>query len=164
MTFSYMEDWDQRYVWVRAQLRRAFQLPDCQQLGSTAGSGSVASFLEQRRRSTPPGWLELWPSMREARRGRCRMALLSGWVGSTRWCVSWDWRSRSDPWSGLHPEAWTPTGPSYWTRYFLAVTAACLMVDHEKLTKSTASMSSLPGVEGTLTSVSGSSKTICGTS
>ena len=36
------------------------------------------------------------------------------------------------PWAGMHPDAWTPTGPSYWTRDILAVTAACLMVEHEK--------------------------------
>jgi GT2 family glycosyltransferase len=36
------------------------------------------------------------------------------------------------PWAGQAPDAWTPAGPSYWTRNFLAVTAACLMVEHAK--------------------------------
>jgi GT2 family glycosyltransferase len=36
------------------------------------------------------------------------------------------------PWAGLHPDADTPAGPSYWVRNMLAVTAACLMVGHAK--------------------------------
>jgi GT2 family glycosyltransferase len=36
------------------------------------------------------------------------------------------------PWAGLHPDADTPAGPSYWVRNQLAVTAACLMVGHAK--------------------------------
>jgi len=36
------------------------------------------------------------------------------------------------PWAHLSPDAQTPAGPSYWTRNFLAVTAACLMVERSK--------------------------------
>jgi GT2 family glycosyltransferase len=36
------------------------------------------------------------------------------------------------PWAGQHPDAWTPAGPSYWVRNFLAVTAACLMIERSK--------------------------------
>ncbi len=36
------------------------------------------------------------------------------------------------PWAGLAPDAWTPAGPSYWTRDFVAVTAACLMIERAK--------------------------------
>ena len=39
------------------------------------------------------------------------------------------------PWRGLHPDAVTPAGPSYWVRNVLAVTAACLMVGHENFEK-----------------------------
>jgi len=36
------------------------------------------------------------------------------------------------PWARLHPDDWPPNGPSYWTRNFLAVTAACLMIERSK--------------------------------
>jgi GT2 family glycosyltransferase len=36
------------------------------------------------------------------------------------------------PWAGLHPDTWTPAGPSHWVRNFLSVTAACLMIERSK--------------------------------
>ncbi len=135
MTFSYMEDWDQRYAWARVlNFDEPFNFQILNNWAARQAEGALLLFLNNDVEALHTGWLETLAE--HAQRPDvgavgARLFYPDGLVQHAG--VSVGIGGLADhPWSGLHPEAWTPTGPSYWTRDFLAVTAACLMVDHEK--------------------------------
>ena len=134
-TFAYMEDWERQYSWAKLlNFDEPFNFQMLDNWAARQAEGSLLLFLNNDVEALHTGWLETLAE--HAQRPEVgavgpRLFYPDGLIQHAG--VSVGIGGLADhPWSGLHPEAWTPTGPSYWTRDFLAVTAACLMVDHEK--------------------------------
>jgi GT2 family glycosyltransferase len=137
-TLESIEAWQARWTWVRTvEYDRPFNFQSLNNWAVGQTDGPLLLFLNNDAEPIHAGWLEALAE--HAQRpavgavggrlfypdGRVQHAGVAVGIGGYA----------DHPWKGLHPDAWTPAGPSYWTRNFLAVTAACLMIERAKFAK-----------------------------
>jgi GT2 family glycosyltransferase len=134
-TFEAMERWDREWSWTRVlEFDEPFNFQRLNNWASRQATGGLLLFLNNDTEPLHSGWLE---SLAEhAQRHEVgavggRLFYPDGSVQHAGIAVGIGGFAEH-PWSRLHPDAVTPAGPSYWVRNMLAVTAACLMVGHDK--------------------------------
>lgn len=134
-TFEFMERWEREFNWARTlEFDEPFNFQRLNNWAAAQADGPLLLFLNNDVEALHAGWLEALAE--HAQRPEvgavgARLFYPDGLIQHAG--VSVGIGGLADhPWAGLHPEAWTPAGPSWWTRDFLAVTAACMMIDHEK--------------------------------
>jgi len=134
-TFAMMQDWERRFEWARVlEFDEPFNFQRLNNWAAGQAQGELLLFLNNDIEALHAGWLEALAE--HAQRPEvgavgARLFYPDGLIQHAGVAVGIGGLA-DHPWARLHPDAWTPTGPSYWTRDVLAVTAACLMVDHEK--------------------------------
>ena len=134
-TFAYMQDWQRDIGWAQVlEFNEPFNFQKLNNWAARQAQGALLLFLNNDIEALHTGWLETLAE--HAQRPEvgavgARLFYPDGLVQHAGVAVGIGGLA-DHPWAGLHPQAWTPAGPSSWTRDFLAVTAACLMVDHEK--------------------------------
>ncbi len=128
-------DWKSRWPWVRSV---AFDEPfNFQRLNNWAAEqarGSTLLFLNNDTEAVHEGWLDAM--LEHAQRPEvgavgARLFFPDGTVQHAGVTIGIGGFA-DHPWSGMDPAQWTAAGPSYWNRNFLAVTAACLMIERTK--------------------------------
>ena len=130
-----MRDWEQKFEWARVlEFDEPFNFQRLNNWAARQAQGELLLFLNNDVEALHTGWLEALAE--QAQRTEVgavgpRLFYPDGLVQHAGVAVGIGGLA-DHPWAGQHPDAWTPTGPSYWTRDLLAVTAACLMVEHEK--------------------------------
>ncbi len=134
-THDAMGRWDREWSWTRVlEFDEPFNFQRLNNWASGQAAGDLLLFLNNDTEPLHRGWLE---SLAEhAQRPEVgavggRLFYPDGSVQHAGVTVGIGGFAEH-PWSRLHPDAVTPAGPSYWVRNMLAVTAACLMVEHEK--------------------------------
>jgi GT2 family glycosyltransferase len=135
VTLGKCDEWQDRFEWIRV-LRHdePFNFQKLNNLAVSHSRGELLLFLNNDVEPIHEGWVE---SMAEhAQRPEvgavgARLFYPDGLVQHAGVFVGIGGYA-DHPWARLHPDTWTPAGPSYWTRNFLAVTAACLMVERAK--------------------------------
>jgi GT2 family glycosyltransferase len=134
-TFDAMERWDRQWDWIRVlEFDEPFNFQRLNNWAVQKAEGSLLLFLNNDTESLHRGWIETLAE--HAQRPEigavgARLFYPDGSVQHAGVAVGIGGFAEH-PWSHLHPDAVTPAGPSYWVRNVLAVTAACLMVAHEK--------------------------------
>lgn len=134
-TLEMMETWRERWEWIRLlDYDHPFNFQALNNFAAGNSAGPLLLFLNNDTEPLHPGWLEALAE--HAQRPEvgavgARLFFPDGRVQHAGVTVGLGGFA-DHPWGGLHPETWTPAGPSYWTRNFLAVTAACLMVSRQK--------------------------------
>ncbi len=134
-TFAAIDRWRERWSWVRLiEFNEPFNFQRLNNQAAQAASGKLLLFLNNDTEPLHTDWLE--PMVELAQRSEigavgARLFFENGAVQHAGVVVGIGGFAEH-PWAGLHPDAITPAGPSYWVRNVLAVTAACLMVDREK--------------------------------
>jgi len=134
-TFEMMEAWKERWDWIRVlEYDQLFNFQALNNFAVAHAAGPLLVFLNNDTEPLHKGWLEAMAE--HAQRPEvggvgARLFYADGRVQHAGVAVGLGGFA-DHPWGGLHPDAWTPAGPSYWTRDFLAVTAACLMVERDK--------------------------------
>jgi GT2 family glycosyltransferase len=134
-TLEMMDEWSTRYGWVRIlDYDEPFNFHQLNNWAVRRSTGSLLLFLNNDTEPLHAGWIEALAEHAQRREvgavgarlfypdGRVQHAGVAVGIGGFA----------EHPWAGLHPDAATPAGPSYWTRNMLAVTAACLMVERAK--------------------------------
>ena len=134
-TFAMMREWERQFEWARVlEFNEPFNFQRLNNWAAGQARGELLLFLNNDIVALHTGWIEaLAEHAQRAEVGAVgpRLFYPDGLVQHAGVAVGIGGLA-DHPWAGLHPDAWTPTGPSYWTRDLLAVTAACLMVDHGK--------------------------------
>jgi GT2 family glycosyltransferase len=134
-TYEAMERWDRDWLWARVlEFDEPFNFQRLNNWASRQATGELLLFLNNDTEPLHRGWLEsLAENAQRPEIGAVggRLFYPDGSVQHAGVAVGIGGFAEH-PWSRLHPDAVTPAGPSYWVRDMLAVTAACLMVDHEK--------------------------------
>ena len=134
-TFAMMQEWERQFEWARVlEFDEPFNFQKLNNWAARQAQGELLLFLNNDVEALHAGWLEALAE--HAQRPEvgavgARLFYPDGLVQHAGVAVGIGGLA-DHPWAGMHPDAWTPTGPSYWTRDILAVTAACLMVEHEK--------------------------------
>ncbi len=134
-TFRYMREWEEQFEWAKVlEYDEPFNFQRLNNWAAEKAEGSQLLFLNNDVEALHVGWLEALAE--HAQRPEvgavgARLFYPNGLIQHAGVAVGIGGFA-DHPWAGQLPDAWTPTGPSYWTRDLLAVTAACLMVDHEK--------------------------------
>ena len=134
-TFSSMQAWEDMFAWTRVlEYDEPFNFQKLNNWAARQATGTLLLFLNNDIEVMHAGWLE--ELAEQAQRPEvgavgARLFYPDGLVQHAGVAVGIGGLA-DHPWAALHPDAWTPAGPSYWIRDFLAVTAACLMVDHGK--------------------------------
>lgn len=127
--------WQDRYSWVRVlRYDEPFNFQRLNNWAVAHATGDLLLFLNNDTEPFHEGWVEALAE--HAQRPEVgavggRLFYPNGIVQHAGVAVGIGGYAEH-PWAGLHPDAWTPAGPSYWTRNFLSVTAACLMVQRSK--------------------------------
>jgi GT2 family glycosyltransferase len=135
MTLARIDDWTARYDWARVvRYDEPFNFQQLNNWAVSQSSGDLLLFLNNDVEPIHEGWVEALAE--HAQRSEvgavgARLFYPDGLVQHAGVAVGIGGYA-DHPWKGLHPDAWTPAGPSYWTRNFLAVTAACLMIERAK--------------------------------
>jgi GT2 family glycosyltransferase/2-polyprenyl-3-methyl-5-hydroxy-6-metoxy-1,4-benzoquinol methylase len=134
-TFRYMQEWEEQFSWANVvEYNEPFNFQSLNNWAAKRADGSLLLFMNNDVEVLHEGWLEaLAENAQRAEIGAVgpRLFYPDGLVQHAG--VALGIGGFADhPWAGQHPDAWTPAGPSYWTRDLLAVTAACLMVEHAK--------------------------------
>ncbi len=134
-TFAMMQEWERQFEWARVlEFDEPFNFQKLNNWAAGQAQGELLLFLNNDIEALHTGWLETLAEHAqrlEVGAVGARLFYPDGLVQHAGVAVGIGGLA-DHPWAGLHPDAWTPTGPSYWTRDLLAVTAACLMVDHGK--------------------------------
>jgi GT2 family glycosyltransferase len=134
-TFRYMQDWDDQFAWTKVvEYDAPFNFQKLNNWAVKSTTGSMLLFLNNDVEALHHGWLEALAE--HAQRPEvgavgARLFYPNGLIQHAGVAVGIGGLA-DHPWAGQHPDAWTATGPSYWTRDLLAVTAACLMVERTK--------------------------------
>jgi GT2 family glycosyltransferase len=134
-TLEMMEEWPRRWDWVRVlEYDEPFNFQALNNWAVTEASGRLLVFLNNDTEPLHRGWLEALAE--HAQRPEvgavgARLFYRNGLVQHAGVVVGIGGFAEH-PWAGLHPDAWTAAGPSYWTRDVLAVTAACMMIQRDK--------------------------------
>ena len=137
-THDSIAGWLQTYPWVRlVTYDEPFNFQKLNNYAVTKASGDLLLFLNNDTEALHRGWIEAMAEHAQRAQvgavgarlfyddGRIQHAGVAVGIGGYA----------DHPWAGLDPTAWTPTGPSYWTRNFLAVSAACLMIGQDRFEK-----------------------------
>jgi GT2 family glycosyltransferase len=134
-THERIAEWQERYSWVRVlRYDEPFNFQKLNNWAAEQATGELLLFLNNDTEPFHEGWVEALAE--HAQRPEVgavggRLFYPNGIVQHAGVAVGIGGYAEH-PWAGLHPDAWTPAGPSYWTRNFLSVTAACLMVQRSK--------------------------------
>ncbi len=134
-TSDAMERWDRRWSWTRVlEFDEPFNFQRLNNWAAQKAAGSLLLFLNNDTESLHRGWIETLAEHAQRPDIGAVGARLFYPDGSVQHAgvVIGIGGFAEHPWGHLHPDAVTPAGPSYWVRNVLAVTAACLMVAHEK--------------------------------
>jgi GT2 family glycosyltransferase/2-polyprenyl-3-methyl-5-hydroxy-6-metoxy-1,4-benzoquinol methylase len=134
-TFRYMQEWQEQFSWADViEYDKPFNFQSLNNWTAGRAQGALLLFMNNDVEVLHRGWLEaLAENAQRAEIGAVgpRLFYPDGLVQHAG--VALGIGGLADhPWARQHPDTWTPAGPSYWTRDFLAVTAACLMVEHAK--------------------------------
>jgi GT2 family glycosyltransferase len=134
-TFALMERWERQYRWARClEYDEPFNFQTLNNWAVRQAEGSLLLFLNNDTEALHDKWLD---SLAEhAQRPEIaavgpRLLYPNGLVQHAGIVVGIGGFAEH-PWAGLHPDTWTPAGPSHWVRNFLSVTAACLMIERSK--------------------------------
>lgn len=134
-TFALMEQWESRYPWARCmEYNEPFNFQALNNWAVRQSKGSLLLFLNNDTEVLHDKWLDgLAEHAQRPGIGAVgpRLFYPNGLVQHAGIVVGIGGFAEH-PWAGLHPDAWTPAGPSHWVRNFLSVTAACLMVERAK--------------------------------
>ena len=134
-TFRYMQEWDDQFAWTRVlEYDAPFNFQTLNNWAAKESEGPLLLFMNNDVEAWHEGWLEaLAENAQRTDVGAvgARLFYPDGLIQHAGVAVGIGGLA-DHPWAGQHPDSWTPAGPSYWTRDLLAVTAACLMVEHEK--------------------------------
>lgn len=134
-TFTSMRKWEEQFEWAKVlEFDEPFNFQRLNNWAAEKSEGTQLLFLNNDIEALHVGWLEALAE--HAQRPDVgavgpRLFYPDGLVQHAGVAVGIGGLA-DHPWSGQLPDAWTPAGPSYWTRDLLAVTAACLMVEHDK--------------------------------
>ncbi len=137
-TEAAMREWQSRWEWLRVvELDEPFNFQRLNNWAVAQTKGSMLLFLNNDTEALHPNWLEAMAE--HAQRAEigavgARLFYPDGLIQHAGVFVGIGGFA-DHPWARLHPDAWTPSGPSYWVRNFLAVTAACLMIERSKFDK-----------------------------
>lgn len=135
VTHAKVLEWRERFEWVRAlDYDEPFNFQKMNNWAVEQATGELLLFLNNDVEPIHEGWVEAMAE--HAQRPEigavgARLFYPNGLVQHAGVFVGIGGYA-DHPWARLHPDTWTPAGPSYWTRNFLAVSAACLMVEREK--------------------------------
>lgn len=134
-TAAAMERWERQWSWSKVlQFDEPFNFQRLNNWASQKASGPLLLFLNNDTEPLHNDWLTFLAENAQRPEvgavggrlfypdGRVQHAGVAVGIGGFA----------EHPWGRLHPDAITPAGPSYWVRDVLAVTGACLMVEHEK--------------------------------
>jgi GT2 family glycosyltransferase len=134
-TFAMMEDWERNYPTVRClEHNEPFNFQKLNNWAVKQSEGALLLFLNNDTEALHDKWLDgLVEHAQRPEIGAVGPRLLypNGLVQHAGVVVGIGGFAEH-PWAGHHPDAWTPAGPSYWVRNFLAVTAACLLIERTK--------------------------------
>jgi GT2 family glycosyltransferase len=134
-TFALMEQWERQYSWARClEYDEPFNFQELNNWAVRQTEGPLLLFLNNDTEALHDKWLDgLAEHAQRPEIGVVGPRLLypNGLVQHAGVVVGIGGFA-DHPWAGLHPDAWTPAGPSYWVRNFVAVTAACLMIERAK--------------------------------
>jgi len=134
-TFALMEQWERQYPWARCvDYNEPFNFQALNNWAVRRTEGSLVLFLNNDTEALHDKWLDGLAELAQRREiGAVGPRLLypNGLVQHAGIVVGIGGFAEH-PWAGHHPDAWTPAGPSCWVRNFLAVTAACLMIERSK--------------------------------
>ena len=128
-------DWESRWPWVRiVAFNEPFNFQKMNNWAVEQSRGSTLLFLNNDTQAAHAGWLE--PMLEHAQRPEigavgARLFFPDGTIQHAGAVVGIGGYA-DHPWARLAPAQWTAAGPSYWTRNFVAVTAACLMIERSK--------------------------------
>ena len=134
-TSAMIAEWEERYDWLRVvHYDEPFNFQKLNNWAAEQTTGELLLFLNNDTEPVHEGWVEALAE--HAQRSDVgavggRLFYPNGLVQHAGVAVGIGGYAEH-PWAGLPPDAWTAAGPSYWTRDFLAVTAACLMIDRSK--------------------------------
>jgi GT2 family glycosyltransferase len=134
-TFAMMEAWERQFPWARClEYNQPFNFQALNNWAVQRSEGSLLLFLNNDTEALHDKWIDgLAEQAQRPEIGAVGPRLLyqNGLVQHAGIVVGIGGFAEH-PWAGHHPDAWTPAGPSCWVRNFLAVTAACLMIERTK--------------------------------
>jgi GT2 family glycosyltransferase len=135
VTFRRIAEWEDRWDWVRVvSYDEPFNFQKLNNWAVEQVEGPLLLFLNNDAWPLHTGWMEALAEHAQ----RPEVGAVSGRLFYPNGLVQHAGVAvgiggfAEHPWARLHPDTWTPAGPSYWTRDFLAVTAACLMIERSK--------------------------------
>ena len=134
-TFTSMRKWEEQYEWTKVlEYDEPFNFQRLNNWAASKAQGTQLLLLNNDIEALHVGWVEALAE--HAQRPDVgavggRLFYPNGLIQHAGVAVGIGGLA-DHPWAGQLPDTWTPAGPSYWTRDFLAVTGACLMVEHEK--------------------------------
>ncbi|HZP15603.1 MAG TPA: glycosyltransferase family 2 protein [Nocardioides sp.] len=134
-TFAMMEEWEKRYSWARClEYDEPFNFQALNNWAVAQSDGGLLLFLNNDIEALHDAWIDgLAEHAQRAEVGAVgpRLFYPNGLVQHAGVVVGIGGFAEH-PWNGQHPDGWTVAGPSYWVRDFLALTAACLMIERTK--------------------------------
>lgn len=134
-TFAMMERWQREYPFARClPYDEPFNFQSLNNWAVRQAEGSLLLFLNNDTEALHDKWLDgLAEHAQRAEVGAVgpRLFYPDGLVQHAGVAVGIGGFAEH-PWARLHPASWTVAGPSFWVRDFLAVTAACLMIERSK--------------------------------
>ncbi|MHB8439306.1 MAG: glycosyltransferase [Acidimicrobiales bacterium] len=134
-TFAAMEQWTRTWPWARLlDFDEPYNFQRLNNWAAQRAEGDLLLFLNNDTEVLHRGWIEALAEFAQrpsTGAAGARLFYPDGTIQHAGVAVGIGGFAEH-PWAHLHPDAWTPTGPSYWVRNVLAVTAACLMIERAK--------------------------------